>query len=178
MTIPGQAHSRLFPSQNIFPNLLHEREYACNQDLISRWKGYRNKPRNRPKRSTCCYKQSMNMAKPSKLSGLKQCPENAREETDGRSDRLELKTFPQYFQIPPFDSSALKLEDNKETQRMQMKETVEKYIVMSLDYMDPAPSRKRNHKKKVQLREKGNKTRRSSRITDLRQAQNDDVLAR
>jgi hypothetical protein len=49
---------------------------------------------------------------------------------------------------------------------MQMKETVEKYIVMSLDYMDPAPSRKRNHKKKVQLREKGNKTRRSSRITD------------
>jgi len=120
----------------------------------------------------------MNMAKPSKLSGLKQCPENAREETDGRSDRLELKTFPQYFQIPPFDSSALKLEDSKETQRMQMKETVEKYIVMSLDYMDPAPSRKRNHKKKVQLREKGNKTRRSSRITDLRQAQNDDVLAR
>jgi len=38
---------------------------------------------------------------------------------------LELKTFPQHFQIPPFDSSALKLEDNKETQRMQMKETVE-----------------------------------------------------
>jgi hypothetical protein len=121
MTIPGQAHSRLFLSQNIFPNLLHEREYACNQDLISRWKGYRNKPRNRPKRSTCCYKQSMNMAKPSKLSGhhetLKQCPENGREETDGRSDRLELKTFPQYFQIPPFDSSALKLEDSKETHR-------------------------------------------------------------
>ncbi len=63
----------------------------------------------------------MNMAKPSKLSGhhetLKQCPENGREETDGRSDRLELKTFPQYFQIPPFDSSALKLEDSKETHR-------------------------------------------------------------
>ncbi len=36
---------------------------------------------------------------------------------------------------------------------------------MSLDYMDPAPSRKRTTKKKVQLREKGNKTRRSSRIT-------------
>ncbi|CAK9873709.1 unnamed protein product [Sphagnum jensenii] len=112
----------------------------------------------------------MNIAKPSKVSGhhetLKQCPENAREETDGRSDRQELKTFPQYFQIPPFDSSALKLEDNKETQRMQMKETVEKYIVMSLDYMDPAPSRKRNHKRKGQLRGRGNKTRRSSRITD------------
>jgi hypothetical protein len=111
----------------------------------------------------------MNIAKPSKLSGhhetLQQCPENAREETVGRSDRLELKTFPLYFQISPFDSETLKLEDNKEMQRMQMKETVEKYIVMSLDYMDPAPSRKRTTKKKVQLREKGYKTRRSSRIT-------------
>ncbi|CAM6050260.1 unnamed protein product [Sphagnum compactum] len=90
----------------------------------------------------------MNMAKPSKLSGhhetLQQCPENAREETVGRSDRLELKTFRQYFQIPPFNSSALKLEDNKETQRMQMKEIVEKYI-----------------------REKGNGKRREEALTSL-----------
>ncbi len=161
MTIPGHAHSRLLPSQNIFQNLLHEREYACNQDLISRWKGSKNKPRNRPKRSTCCYKQSMNMAKPSKPSGhhetQQQCPENAREETVGRSDRLELKTVPQYFQIPPFDSSALKLEDYKETQRMQMKVTVEKYIVMSLDYMDPAPSRKRTTRRKFSCEKKETK---------------------
>jgi hypothetical protein len=160
MTIPGQAHSRLFPSQNIFQNLLHEGEYACNQDLIGRWKGSRNQ--HRPKRSTCCcYKHSMNKAKPSKLSGhhetLQQCPENAREETVGRSDRLELKTFPQHFQIPLFDSSALKLEDNKETQRMQMKETVEKHIVMSLDYMDPAPSRKTTTRRKFSCEKKETK---------------------
>jgi hypothetical protein len=65
--------------------------------------------------------------------------------------------MPRKCEIPLFDSSALKLEDNKETQRMQMKETVEKHIVMSLDYMDPAPSRKTTTRRKFSCEKKETK---------------------
>jgi hypothetical protein len=40
---------------------------------------------------------------------------------------------------------------------MQMKETVEKHIVMSLDYMDPAPSRKTTTRRKFSCEKKETK---------------------